>query len=136
MTALARFALLAVVFVDLIGQGLVFPIINALMMDPQQAFLPGSTPEATRHFNYGLVIGKFCCPQARERKVRIERRRPVDRLLLELRYRTVSQMTVNAKSFSAPAARSDRVSGYEPRGREFESLLPYLVRLVSREYFR
>ena len=59
MTALARFALLAVVFVDLIGQGLVFPIINTLMMDPQQAFLPVSTPEATRHFNYGLVIGTF-----------------------------------------------------------------------------
>lgn len=59
MTALARFALLAVVFVDLIGQGLVFPIINTLMMDPRQAFLPVSTPEATRHFNYGLVIGTF-----------------------------------------------------------------------------
>lgn len=59
MTGLAKFALLAVVFVDLIGQGLVFPIINTLMMDPQQTFLPTSTPEATRHFNYGLVIGIF-----------------------------------------------------------------------------
>lgn len=59
MTALAKFALLAVVFVDLIGQGLVFPIINTLMMDPRQSFLPVSTPEATRHFNYGLVIGIF-----------------------------------------------------------------------------
>jgi DHA1 family tetracycline resistance protein-like MFS transporter len=59
MTALAKFALLAVVFVDLLGQGLVFPIINTLMMDPQQSFLPVSTPEATRHFNYGLVIGIF-----------------------------------------------------------------------------
>ena len=59
MMALAKFALLAVVFVDLIGQGLVFPIINTLMMDPQQSFLPASTPEATRQFNYGLVIGIF-----------------------------------------------------------------------------
>lgn len=57
MMALAKFALLAVVFVDLIGQRLVFPIINTLMMDPQQSFLPASTPEATRQFNYGLVIG-------------------------------------------------------------------------------
>jgi len=59
MTALAKFALLAVVFVDLMGQGLVFPIINTLMMDPQQSFLPASTTLATRHFNYGLVIGIF-----------------------------------------------------------------------------
>ena len=59
MSALAKFALLAVVFVDLIGQGLVFPIINTLMMDPQQTFLPASTPEATREFDYGLVIGIF-----------------------------------------------------------------------------
>lgn len=59
MTALAKFALLAVVFVDLLGQGLVFPIINTLMMDPQQSFLPASTPDSARHFNYGLVIGIF-----------------------------------------------------------------------------
>ena len=59
MSGLAKFALLAVVFVDLIGQGLVFPIINTLMMDPQQTFLPAATPEATREFDYGLVIGIF-----------------------------------------------------------------------------
>jgi predicted MFS family arabinose efflux permease len=59
MTALAKFALLAVVFVDLLGQGLVFPIINTLMMDPARSFLPVSTPETARHFNYGLVIGIF-----------------------------------------------------------------------------
>ena len=59
MTTLAKFALLAVVFVDLLGQGLVFPIINTLMMDPQQSFLPASTPDAVRHFDYGLVIGIF-----------------------------------------------------------------------------
>lgn len=59
MTALAKFALLAVVFVDLLRQGLVFPIINTLMMDPERSFLPVSTPEAARHFNYGLAIGIF-----------------------------------------------------------------------------
>jgi MFS family permease len=59
MTPLTRFALLAVVFVDLLGQGLVFPIINTLMMDRDAGFLPVSTPIATREFNYGLVIGIF-----------------------------------------------------------------------------
>jgi predicted MFS family arabinose efflux permease len=59
VTPLTRFALLAVVFVDLIGQGLVFPIINSLMMDRDTGFLPASTPIATREFNYGLVIGIF-----------------------------------------------------------------------------
>ena len=59
MTPLTRFALLAVVFVDLLGQGLVFPIINSLMMDNDTGFLPASTPIATREFNYGLVIGIF-----------------------------------------------------------------------------
>jgi hypothetical protein len=31
---MAKIALMFVVFVDLIGQGLVFPIINSLIMDP------------------------------------------------------------------------------------------------------
>jgi predicted MFS family arabinose efflux permease len=48
-----------VVFVDLIGQGLVFPIINALIMDPSAGFLPKSTTIGTRHFDYGLVVGTF-----------------------------------------------------------------------------
>ncbi len=59
MSPLAKFALLAVVFVDLIGQGLVFPIINELVMDPKLVFLPVSTSDATRHYDYGLVIGIF-----------------------------------------------------------------------------
>ena len=59
MTALTRISLLAVVFVDLLGQGLVFPIINTLMMDQATGFLPESTSVATRQFNFGLVIGIF-----------------------------------------------------------------------------
>ncbi len=59
MTALSKFALLAVVFVDLIGQGLVFPIINELVMSQQLAFLAASTPDSQRRFYYGLVIGIF-----------------------------------------------------------------------------
>lgn len=59
MTRLCRFALVAVVFVDLMGQGLVFPIINELMMSQSVAFLPMGVSDATRHFLYGLVIGIF-----------------------------------------------------------------------------
>ncbi len=59
MTKMAKITLLCVVFVDLIGQGLVFPIINTLIMDPDVAFLPKSVGMNTRHFDYGLVIGIF-----------------------------------------------------------------------------
>jgi MFS family permease len=59
MTAMAKITLMFVVFVDLIGQGLVFPIINSLIMQPSSGFLPESVPIGTRHFNYGLVIGVF-----------------------------------------------------------------------------
>jgi len=56
---LSKLGLLFVVFVDLMGQGLLFPIVNALMMDPADGLLPAGTSAAARHFNYGLVIGVF-----------------------------------------------------------------------------
>jgi MFS family permease len=56
---MAKIALMFVVFVDLIGQGLVFPIINSLIMDPSSGFLPAGTTMDARHFNYGLVVGIF-----------------------------------------------------------------------------
>ncbi len=59
MSTMAKITLLFVVFVDLIGQGLVFPIINSLIMEPGSGFLPEQTSQAMRHFNYGLVIGMF-----------------------------------------------------------------------------
>jgi len=59
MSTMAKFALMFVVFVDLIGQGLVFPIIDTLIMEPATGFLPRDTSAATRHFDYGLVIGMF-----------------------------------------------------------------------------
>jgi DHA1 family tetracycline resistance protein-like MFS transporter len=59
MTALVRITLMFVVFVDLIGQGLVFPIINSLIMSPKSGFLPEVTGLGMRHFNFGLVIGIF-----------------------------------------------------------------------------
>jgi MFS family permease len=51
--------MLFVVFVDLLGQGLVFPIINSLIMEPSTSMLPKDTTDAVRHFNYGLIIGVF-----------------------------------------------------------------------------
>ncbi|MCP4330331.1 MAG: MFS transporter [Alphaproteobacteria bacterium] len=59
MTTIAKITLMFVVFVDLIGQGLVFPIINTLIMDRSSGFLPESTSMGLRHFDYGLVIGIF-----------------------------------------------------------------------------
>jgi MFS family permease len=59
MSAPAKFALLFIVFVDLLGQGLVFPIVNALIMDPSSTFLPHTASDTVRHLNYGLVIGVF-----------------------------------------------------------------------------
>jgi predicted MFS family arabinose efflux permease len=59
MSTAAKITLLFVVFVDLIGQGLVFPIINGLIMEPDAGFLPQATSDAARHLDYGLVIGIF-----------------------------------------------------------------------------
>jgi len=59
MTVMTKITLMFVVFIDLIGQGLVFPIINTLIMEPSSGFLPRATPTDTRHFDYGLVIGVF-----------------------------------------------------------------------------
>lgn len=59
MTGIAKITLLFVVFVDLIGQGLVFPIINSLIMETKSGFLPEDIPMGRRHFYFGLVIGCF-----------------------------------------------------------------------------
>lgn len=59
MSNMAKITLMFVVFVDVIGQGLVFPIINALIMDTSSGLLPADTSMGMRHFDYGLVIGIF-----------------------------------------------------------------------------
>ncbi|MEM6762199.1 MAG: MFS transporter [Pseudomonadota bacterium] len=59
MTLAAKLAMMFVVLIDIIGQGLVFPILNTLMMDPATAFLPEGTSNAVRHFNYGVVMAAF-----------------------------------------------------------------------------
>jgi DHA1 family tetracycline resistance protein-like MFS transporter len=51
MPTIAKITLLFVVFVDLIGQGLVFPIINSLIIEPTGDFLPKSASDAVRHID-------------------------------------------------------------------------------------
>lgn len=59
MSLMAKISLLFVVFIDILGQGLVFPIINSLIMESTSGFLPTNASDATRHLNFGLVIGIF-----------------------------------------------------------------------------
>ena len=59
MLLLMRFSLLLVVFVDLMGQGLILPIINTLLIDPSSSFLPTATPPGAREMRYGLLVGVF-----------------------------------------------------------------------------
>ena len=59
MSVSAKVTLLFVVFIDLLGQGLVFPILNSLIMEPTSPLLAGTVSDATRHLDYGLVIGAF-----------------------------------------------------------------------------
>jgi predicted MFS family arabinose efflux permease len=59
MSSIAKITLLFVVFVDLLGQGLVFPIVNSLIMEPTSDFLPRAVSDSVRHIDYGLVIGIF-----------------------------------------------------------------------------
>ncbi|MCP4330947.1 MAG: MFS transporter [Alphaproteobacteria bacterium] len=54
-----RLSLLLVVFVDVMGQGLILPIVNTLLIDPSSTFLPTGTPQGTRELLYGLLIGIF-----------------------------------------------------------------------------
>ena len=57
--SLSRFALLLVVFIDIMGQGLVFPIVTTIVMEPSAGFLPHHTTHSAREFDYGLVLGVF-----------------------------------------------------------------------------
>ena len=56
---IAHLALLLVVVIDVMGQGLVLPLVNTLVMSPTDGMLPADTSLAARKFDYGLVIGVF-----------------------------------------------------------------------------
>lgn len=56
---LTKFALLSVVFLDIMSQGLVIPILNTIIMSPAQDFLPKETSTAARQFDFGLTMAVF-----------------------------------------------------------------------------
>ncbi|MCY6381488.1 MFS transporter [Hoeflea prorocentri] len=56
---ISRFALLMVVFIDIMGQGLMYPLISSILLDTSRTFLPHDMPEAAREVRYGIVIGLF-----------------------------------------------------------------------------
>lgn len=56
---LSMFPLFLVLFIDGMGLGLLFPILNTILIEPNAGFLPVSTSEWLRNFYYGLTIGIF-----------------------------------------------------------------------------
>ena len=59
MKKMRQFALLFVVFLDLMNQGLVIPILTTAILDPAQSFLLPHASTASRQFDFGLVMGVF-----------------------------------------------------------------------------
>ncbi|MBK2125263.1 MFS transporter [Fangia hongkongensis] len=53
------FSLLLVVFIDAAGIGILFPILNSIIMDPTVNFLPHGLSSYYRHLYYGAVIAVF-----------------------------------------------------------------------------
>jgi MFS transporter, DHA1 family, tetracycline resistance protein len=51
--------LFVVLFLDSAGLGLVFPLLNSIIIDPAASFLPDGTSDQMRYFLYGLTIGIF-----------------------------------------------------------------------------
>ncbi len=56
---LLRLSLMLVVFVDVMGQGLILPIINTLLIDPTSSFLPAGMGHGTREIYYGVLMATF-----------------------------------------------------------------------------
>lgn len=56
---LSMLPLFLVLFIDGMGLGLLFPIINTILIEPNAGFLAEGTSEVLRNFYYGLTIGIF-----------------------------------------------------------------------------
>lgn len=56
---LAAAPLLLIIFIDSMGLGLVFPILNALIIDPNSHFLSPLVSETSRNFIFGCVVSVF-----------------------------------------------------------------------------
>jgi len=55
----AAFPLFLVLFIDGMGLGIIFPILNSIIVDPASVFLPHDTSLHMRNFLYGLTTGIF-----------------------------------------------------------------------------
>ncbi|MCC3303182.1 MFS transporter [Sneathiella sp. HT1-7] len=55
----ALFTLYFVVMLDVAGQGILFPALTTLIINPTSHFLPEGTTASTRNFYYGLITGSF-----------------------------------------------------------------------------
>jgi MFS transporter, DHA1 family, tetracycline resistance protein len=55
----AIFALASVIFIDALGMAILFPLFNALFMDPKIGILPASASLELRHFYYGVSLSIF-----------------------------------------------------------------------------
>lgn len=58
-TLMSMFPLFLVLFIDGMGLGLLFPIINTILIEPNAGFLAEGTSDVLRNFYYGLTIGIF-----------------------------------------------------------------------------
>ena len=56
---MAVLALMIVCFVDVMGQGLAFPIFNQLMLQTGSGFLPAGTTEDEGEKLYGIAVWDF-----------------------------------------------------------------------------
>lgn len=52
-------SLLLVVFIDAAGMGILFPVLNSIIMDPSVNFLNAETSLSMRYFYYGIVLAVF-----------------------------------------------------------------------------
>ncbi|KZL17046.1 Tetracycline resistance protein, class C [Pseudovibrio axinellae] len=55
----SRIALLLLVLVDVMGQGLIFPIVNSLVMVPGSTFVPRGDSLAIREIDFSILTGAF-----------------------------------------------------------------------------
>ncbi len=56
---IATISLYMVIMLDVMGQGLVIPVLTTLLLDPSQTLLDSNTPTGTRELYFGITMGVF-----------------------------------------------------------------------------
>lgn len=56
---IAASPLFLIIFIDSMGLGLVFPLLNSIIIDPNSGFLPHNFSEHLRNIIFGITIGSF-----------------------------------------------------------------------------